>query len=559
MAKGRTGRDWDGQNRANIDKYTRQIKSLFNSIAGEAALIGSSVDTVNPDRLFTFADYPKTKQRADKLISNLQNDLNTIIVNGVRSSWTLSNNKNNELARQVFGNNIGKLSKAEYRRYFSNNGVALDQFINRKENGLNLSDRVWRYSQQFKKEIEMGLDIGIGNGLSADQMARDLKQYLQFPDKLFRRVRDKHGELQLSKAAQAFHPGAGVYRSSYKNAMRLSRTENNMAYRASDHERWNEFDFVVGFEIRLSNNPNHCPMCEALAGKYPKTYKFVGWHPQCRCAAIPILKTPDELAEETKAILAGEPTSTDSSKEITELPPNFKSWMNDNKERLARAKSKPYFLRDNEGLIGGKKEGDVSQTIQQKPDYSNKLIKFEDREESREFLNNNGLLEDYNKRFGEYSDSISQYKGSWYEEINNQLRTGSSSQYGADKVNSYISNIDAAFEHKSFEMSDNLRSYRGFSLNDEFYEKINNLKEGDVFLDKGFASTTLIKDVATSFHGNGNRVLLEIDIEAGVKMLPIDRKDFVEHEILLNRGSKFRVKGKSTEGGTTILSVSVSP
>lgn len=281
MAKGRTGRDWDGQNRANIDKYTRQIKSLFNSIAGEAALIGSSVDTVNPDRLFTFADYPKTKQRADKLISNLQNDLNTIIVNGVRSSWTLSNNKNNELARQVFGNNVGKLSKAEYRRYFSNNGVALDQFINRKENGLNLSDRVWRYSQQFKKEIEMGLDIGIGNGLSADQMARDLKQYLQFPDKLFRRVRDKHGELQLSKAAQAFHPRAGVYRSSYKNAMRLSRTENNMAYRASDHERWNEFDFVVGFEIRLSNNPNHCPMCEALAGKYPKTYKFVGWHPQC--------------------------------------------------------------------------------------------------------------------------------------------------------------------------------------------------------------------------------------------------------------------------------------
>ena len=139
MAKGRTGRDWDGQNRANIDKYTRQIKSLFNSIAGEAALIGSSVDTVNPDRLFTFSDYPKTKQRADKLISNLQNDLNTIIVNGVRSSWTLSNNKNNELAQQVFGNNVGKLSKAEYRRYFSNNGVALDQFINRKENGLNLS------------------------------------------------------------------------------------------------------------------------------------------------------------------------------------------------------------------------------------------------------------------------------------------------------------------------------------------------------------------------------------------------------------------------------------
>ena len=30
------------------------------------------------------------------------------------------------------------------------------------------------------------------------------------------------------KAAQAFHPGHGVYRSSYKNALRLAATETNM-------------------------------------------------------------------------------------------------------------------------------------------------------------------------------------------------------------------------------------------------------------------------------------------------------------------------------------------
>lgn len=352
MAKGRIRQDWEKQHSANIEKYSRQLKQLFEKMAGDAAVIGAAVDKVNPDRPFSFADYPQTKKRADKLIKGLNDEMSTIIVNGVRSSWTLANNKNNELARAVFGNSIGKLSKAEYARYFNNNGVALDAFLKRKESGLNLSDRVWKYSQQFKKEIEFGLDLGIGNGLSAHEMTRDLKQYLQHPDKLFRRVRDKHGNLQLSKAAQAFHPGRGVYRSSYKNAMRLSRTENNMAYKASDYERWNQFDFVVGLEIRLSNNPNHCPLCESLAGKYPKTFKFVGWHPQCRCAALPILKTPDELAAETKQILAGEPTSTASSKEITDLPSSFNNWYANNKTRLDQAVSKPYWLRDNAGLIG---------------------------------------------------------------------------------------------------------------------------------------------------------------------------------------------------------------
>ena len=81
------------------------------------------------------------------------------------------------------------------------NESAREAFLKRKTGGLNLSDRVWRYSQEFKTEIEMGIDLGIRDGKSAQQMARDLKQYLQHPDKLFRRVRDEHGMLHLMKRA----------------------------------------------------------------------------------------------------------------------------------------------------------------------------------------------------------------------------------------------------------------------------------------------------------------------------------------------------------------------
>ena len=297
-------------------------------------------------------DYPAIRKRVEKLLQKLQDGLSSIILNGIKSEWTLANNKNSELARQVFGDNVGKLSQAQYRRYFSTNDSAREAFEMRKVNGLNLSDRVWRYTDQFKAEIELGLDVGIRNGLSADDMSQELRQFLKYPDKLFRRVRDEHGELQLSKRAAAFHPGQGVYRSSYKNARRLAATETNIAYMTADYERWQQLDFVVGIEIKLSNNHtlNGVPftdICDKLKGRYPKDFKFTGWHPLCRCQAVTILKTDEEIAEDTRRILDGEPLDGKSVNRVDDVPGDFKQWLKDNEERAKRSYSVPYFIKDN--------------------------------------------------------------------------------------------------------------------------------------------------------------------------------------------------------------------
>ena len=94
-------------------------------------------------------------------------------------------------------------------------------------------------------------------------------------------------------------------------------------------------------------------ICDELKGKYPKDFKFTGWHPHCRCIATTILKTKEEMDADDEAILRGEePTDPDTSENaVTELPDNFKQWMESNEERIARAKSKPYFLQDNESVI----------------------------------------------------------------------------------------------------------------------------------------------------------------------------------------------------------------
>lgn len=181
-------------------------------------------------------------------------------------------------------------------------------------------------------------------------MSRDLRQYLKYPDKLFRRVRDEHGQLHLSQAAKAFNPGQGVYRSSYKNAMRLARTETNMAYRTSDYTRWQQLDFVVGIEIRTSNNHPIADICDDLAGRYPKDFKFTGWHPQCRCHAVSILKTPEEMEADNERIMNGEDLNGESINTVRDVPNNFKDWVKENDSRIAMSNARgtlPYFLNDN--------------------------------------------------------------------------------------------------------------------------------------------------------------------------------------------------------------------
>lgn len=352
--------DYDKTHLRNMAAIGTRIDRIFKKAAEEAAKIGGSIKATLPeDRIFSFDDFPATQKQIERLMTALQESMEVTIVNGVRSAWTLSNNKNNALVSRIFGDRVGDLSKEQYKRYFSTNGAALDAFLQRQTQGLNLSDRVWKYTNMFKREIELGLDLGIRSGESAQQMSKSLRQYLQHPDKLFRRVRDKHGVLRLSKAAQDFHPGQGVYRSSYKNARRLACTETNIAYRTSDHLRWQQMDFVVGIEIKLSNNHtlNGVPftdICDTLKGRYPKDFKFTGWHPHCRCHAVPILKTEEEMAQDTQRILAGEQPTKGSMNAVRDVPAAFKDWVEEHSDRIEKAAVRgtmPYFIKDNSGVV----------------------------------------------------------------------------------------------------------------------------------------------------------------------------------------------------------------
>ena len=70
----------------------------------------------------------------------------------------------------------------------------------------------------------------------------------------------------------------------------------NRNYRASDFKTATNFDCCVGIEINRSNNCNdNCELCKAGAGKYPKDFKWTGWHDGCLCFTTYVLKEDDEF------------------------------------------------------------------------------------------------------------------------------------------------------------------------------------------------------------------------------------------------------------------------
>lgn len=321
----------------------RRIKSFYQKLIEDIVKL-ISLGQIDKTKLFSFKDYPQLKPQVDKLFESFTKNVSAEMFNQFEKSWKYGEKKQADLVNRV----ASKLSlpKEKVKEYLNPNTEALKAFRNRKTDGLNLSDRVWKLSNQFRKEIELGLDLGIGEGKSAAKLARELKSNLTEPDRLFRRIRDKHGNLVLSQNAKAYNPGQGVYRSSYKNAERLTRTENNIAYHEANYQKMQQFDFVRGIQIKLSNNPNHCPFCELMEGEYPKDFKFWGWHPNCRCTVIALLKTWEEMERDNVRILQGL-KPLEASNVIKELPQQFTSWVSENKDKIERARSTPYFIKNN--------------------------------------------------------------------------------------------------------------------------------------------------------------------------------------------------------------------
>lgn len=346
----RTFEQWEKEHRKKQEEAIRTILPLYaTSILPLVQIgLGYGYEPGDDSEFFTFNMQPKGMKEAKEALSEVNQKVTDIIIAGMVAQWKLANRKNDAFIRMTMHNPPS--------RYLQDNAERMRKFVSRKVNGLQLSERVWKCTDQYRAQIEDAITLGIKQGKSANAIAKDIRNYLVEPDRLYRRIRDEFGELRLSESAKSYHPGQGVYRSSYQNAIRLAQTEIGIAYCESDYLRWQQDDRIVG--IRIKTSPEHASwlakdwyprfkkgtapleICDQMEGVYPKDFRFVLWHPNCHCSHEPIYLSGSIDSD----ILLTTP------KPIEKTPTMFNKYLVQNKSRITSASNRgklPYWIKAN--------------------------------------------------------------------------------------------------------------------------------------------------------------------------------------------------------------------
>ena len=371
----------------------------------------------------------------DRELLNLESMLYANISAFQKDGWERAERKNDDfISLFIKGMSISSATKDGMFTHSLSAFEALKNDID--SNGLKLSDRVWYITQQTKSQLEFYLDSGVVAGRNSNGISSDIRQILQNPQKRFRRIRNEKGELVLSQPMKDYHPGQGVYRSAYKNALRTSATTTNTAYRSADYERWSKQDFILGIEIqRSANNRGPCKICDAMIGKYPKTFKFTGFHPFWICFATPITMEPEDFAD----FLLND--TVPKEQVITDIPQGAKDFVRENKDGLQSA----FWYKDNFTNDGGLQREIVSQPI------TNEVIKVSRPKRIKTDAEKNDIQKRWEERFArnfnqtkiEQKIGIKRGKEMTFEEANElqgNINFSKSHEYGVNCQSCVVAN-----------------------------------------------------------------------------------------------------------------------
>lgn len=263
-----------GELNKRLAKYVMLVESIYEDLNLEAAkIVGITDFAIDSDKPFMWSDYPQTRKRIRDLQERFVEDIGAVIYSGTSEEWKNSNEVQDLLANKVLQTYGATIGKEKYEILYQPNNDALKAFQQRKDKGFTISDKLWNQSTLYKQELEEAISCAIQKGTSAITLSKQISKYLLDFPQLQKDYKERFGKASRAMDCE--------YRS-----IRLAASEINMAYRQAENLRWQQMDFVVGYEIKLSNNHtcNGKPfqdICDILAGKYPKDFQWTGWHPLC--------------------------------------------------------------------------------------------------------------------------------------------------------------------------------------------------------------------------------------------------------------------------------------
>ena len=326
-----------GKLNERLARYVLAVQSIYDDLNAKAAKLGLQ-SGFDGEGEFKWSDFPELRGKLEKLQEDFVADIGALIMRGTSEEWKNSNLLQDLIADKVIKSYTGEKDRKQFTQYYQTNSPQLKAFQQRKDKGLNLAAKLWNQSEEYKSELEDILSVSIEKGTDAVTLSKRISKYLSDFDTFKDDYTAKYGKATKAHDCE--------YRS-----IRLARSEINMAYRTAEQTRWQQFDFVVGYEIKLSGSHPKEDICDRLAGKYPKDFVWTGWHPNDMCYCIPLLKTEEEFFDDAKSV-----------REITDVPPQFKEWCTENWNRIVEAenhKTLPYFLQDNMQFVQEKRNEDV--------------------------------------------------------------------------------------------------------------------------------------------------------------------------------------------------------
>lgn len=311
--------------------YMMQVRTIYDRLNERAASI---VESVGYDGAveFSFADYPETKRDLQLLQKQFVGDMQSLIYSGTSAEWKRSNLLQDLVADKALKYYRAQVAGKKFNHYYQANSDQLKAFQRRREKGLNLSAKLWNQSQVYKDSLEATISTAIEKGMSAVTLSKRISKYLNDWPSLQADYQEKFGK------------ATNCYDCEYRS-IRLARNEINIAYRTAEQLRWQQFDFILGYKIKLSGSHPRYDICDDLAGDYPKDFKFVGWHPNCLCYTVPIVMSEEEYWSDSRE---------NSPNLVTAPPENFGEWVSKNSERIEESRKKgtlPYWIKENPVLV----------------------------------------------------------------------------------------------------------------------------------------------------------------------------------------------------------------
>jgi hypothetical protein len=157
-----------------------------------------------------------------------------------------------------------------------------------KLSGVAISERIWDLTLRAEQDLKRMIANGIAQGRSPYEIAKSIEKYVS---------------PQVGLADElGVQTGPGVYRSPYRNAMRIARTETSRAYNQASASFYKNKPWVS--EVLITLSPNHdvedeCDDATAGGPYSPEEGEqtLMDLHPHCMCTLTPIIN-PEYLGEE---------------------------------------------------------------------------------------------------------------------------------------------------------------------------------------------------------------------------------------------------------------------